>query len=218
MDVLILSKTHMNHGRCCIGGITENGRYVRLLTTTGENQPEDTELLPRQVWEIVFTERPNMIPPHVEDIYIQSMKIKGDLVDEITILKIIEQKNVQIWKGSPEILFDGLLKWTANGSGYINEEGVPKHSVGFWISDKQLTKSIYYDKPRYSYRSLDRWYSIPYVGFDKPIEVIPAGTLIRISLARWWNTNGTTEQRCPLQLSGWYDFKEDPKGALDDLF
>ena len=75
----------------------------------------------------------------------------------------------------------------------------------FWISDKNLTKSIYFNKPRYNYKYIDGWKSLPYVGFDEAIDIIPAGTLIRVSLARWWNTNGTTETRCSLQLSGWYD-------------
>ncbi|MDY3548385.1 hypothetical protein PG291_07210 [Riemerella anatipestifer] len=208
MDVLILSKTHMNNGKCCIGGITGSGRYVRLLTPTGDNQPENTDLTPRQVWEVEFIERPHTTPPHIEDVLVTSRKIKESLKDEITILEFIKQRKIQIWKGNPEVLFDTKIKWTDNGSGYINKEAVPQHSVGFWISDKDLTKSIYYGKPRYSYRSVDGWRSLPYVGFDEPIDIIPKGTLIRVSLARWWDTKGTTELRCPLQLSGWYDLNE----------
>lgn len=206
MDILILSKTHMNNCKCCIGGITGNGRYVRLLTPTGENQPENTDLNPRQVWEVEFTERPNMTPPHVEDILVHTRKLKGKLKPEITILDFIKQRKIQIWTGSPEVLFDGLIKWTNNGSGYISKDAVSAHSVGFWISDKELTKSIYYDKSRYSYHDTNGWKSLPYVGFEDTVEIIPAGTLIRVSLARWWDTKGTTELRCPLQLSGWYDF------------
>lgn len=221
MDVLILSKTHMNNGKCCVGGITGSGRYVRLLTPTGENQPENTDLKPRQVWEVEFTERPNMTPPHVEDVLVSSRKIKGSLKDEITILEFIKQRNIEIWQGSPDILFDGKIKWTNNGSGFINKEAVSEHSVGFWIADKDLTKSIYFNKPRYSYQGSNGWRSLPYVGFDEPLEVIPKGTLIRVSLARWWDTKGTTELRCPLQLSGWYDIDETPrkstKNISDDL-
>jgi len=77
MDVLILSKTHMNNGKCCIGGITDGDRYVRLLTPTGENQPENTEFSPRQVWDIEFNERPNPVPPHIEDVLVRSKKLRG---------------------------------------------------------------------------------------------------------------------------------------------
>jgi hypothetical protein len=49
--VLILSKTKMNHNQVCIGGLTLNGRYVRLIDEHGNNQPENTDLAPRQVWK-----------------------------------------------------------------------------------------------------------------------------------------------------------------------
>lgn len=43
-----------------------------------------------------------------------------------------------------------------------------------------------------------------YVGLQD-VEVIPAETLIRLSLANWWvPEDGNVERRCYLQLSGWY--------------
>lgn len=220
MDVLILSKTHMKGGKCCVGGITGSGRYVRLMTASGENQPEETELTPRQVYKIEFAERPNNNPPHVEDVLVQSLELKGSLKDEIKIIDFINKRNISVWRGSPEVLFDNYIKWTSNGSGYINEDAIPAHSVGFWVPDQNLTKSIYYEKVRYSYRGAERWFSLPYVGFDEPIETIPAGTLVRVSLARWWDTKGTTEFRCPLQLSGWYESPDHEKNvdSFEDLF
>lgn len=220
MDVLILSKTHMNNGKCCIGGMTGTGKYVRLLTSTGENQPENTDLKPRQVWEIQFTDRPNMTPPHVEDVLVQSRKIKGNLKDELTILEFIKQRKIQIWRGSPDALFDGMLKWTNSGSGFINEEAIPEHSVGFWISDKALTKKEF-NGIRYNYPNTNGWRSLKFVGFETPVDRIPAGTLLRVSLARWWQQDENTEERCYLQLSGWYDFDEPSKSLKavepDDL-
>lgn len=195
----------MNAGKCCVGGITEGGRYVRLLTSRGENQPTTIEMSVRQVWQIEFIEKKDVNAPHVEDVLIQSQTIKEVLNAETKVLDFITQRNVPIWRGSPDILFDGTLKWTTNGSGYIIKEAVPAHSVGFWVSDKNLTKRIFREKTRYTYPNADAWRSIPYVGFDKPVESIPAGTLIRVSLTRWWDTKGTTEQRCQLQISGWYD-------------
>ena len=207
MDVLILSKTHMN-GKCCIGGITTTGRYVRLLNSLGENQPENTDFKPRQVYTIEFIDRKNLDPPHVEDVLITSKKLKGKLKDEIKIIDYIKRYNAPIWEGSPDILFDKMLQWTDNGSGYVTKEYIPKNSVGFWLPNKDLVKSVYYDRVRYSYKSHQGWRSIPYVGFDDPIQTIPAETLVRVSLARWWDTKGTTELRCQLQLSGWYDLDQ----------
>lgn len=212
MDVLILSKTHMNKGKCCIGGIiTSNGRYVRLLTPESENQPENTDLKIRQVWEVEFTERPDIKQPHVEDVLVKSRKIKESLKDEITILEFVKERKVQIWKGNPNVLFDGKIQWTNHNSGFINNKAIPEHSVGFWISDKDLTKEEETERGfHYSYPDINgngRRY-LKFIGFETPVNKIPAGTLLRVSLARWWrpeNSKTLTEKVCFLQLSGWYD-------------
>jgi len=113
---------------------------------------------------------------------------------------------IKIWKGSSDVLFDGNLQWTSGGSGYISENGgIPTSSVGFWIPDKDLTRKDFNDKVRYSYPL--RWRNISYVGFQNPVDLIPAGTLVRVSLARWWSPNDN-EERCYLQLSGWYGLPE----------
>lgn len=208
MEILILSKTHMNEGKCCVGAITAAGRYVRLLTSHGENQAETTTLAPRQIWDIMFVERQQPEPPHVEDVLVQSQKFIENLNDKIKVIDFIEKRKIPIWRGHPDALFDKMIKWTESGSGYIAKDAIPPHSVGFWVSDRTLTHSISFEKHRYNYKNSDGWKSIPYKGFDEPVKAIPAGILIRVSLARWWDTKGTTELRCPLQLSGWYDYKE----------
>jgi hypothetical protein len=195
----------MNNGKCCVGGITDDGRYVRLLTNEGENHSDQTDLAPRQVHQIDFIQRPGTKPPHVEDVLIQKISFKDNLNPKTKVLDFIKKCKIPIWQGSPENLFDGSIKWTHNGSGYINEEGIPAHSVGFWVSDKSLSKGLYYGKTRYNYKNGAEWLSLPYVGFEKAVYTIPAGTLLRVSLARWWDQKGTSEQRCSLQLSGWYD-------------
>ncbi|PHQ29390.1 dual OB domain-containing protein [Leeuwenhoekiella nanhaiensis] len=209
MDVIIVSKTHMSNA-ACVGGILANGRFVRLLNSDGYNQDSDTDLEVGDVFTITFSERTDKRPPHVEDILVYSLEHKFSfpsiekMVDYLTV-----KLKVRIWKGSPDILFDGKLNWTNSGSGYINEEnGICKNSVGFWISDRDLTKKIFYDKTRYNYPNTNGWRSLPFVGYGNAVENIPAGTLMRVSLARWWDTNGTTEERCSLQLSGWYGLPE----------
>ena len=228
--VLILSKTKMNNHQVCVGGITNKGRYVRLLDKNGNNQDSDTDLNLKQIWEVEFTERPNKKPPHIEDILVQNRIRKDDLKDNTTLKEVIEKMNIPIWKGNPENLFDGLLNWIDSGPGYINEEnGIPQHSVGFWISDVDLKKvSGSYsttDNTRYQYvekteglqiqELISPYSNVPYgakiikfKGLEEPLETIPAGTLLRVSLARWWNNNHETENRCYLQLSGWYDLEE----------
>jgi len=216
-QIIIVSKTHMSNA-ICVGAIAANGKYIRLLNEGGCNQPNNTEFEVRQVWEIEYEERISKKPPHVEDVIIKSKKFKRMLENEISMLQMVQRFNATIWSGSPENTFDGLLQWTNRGSGYISEHGhIPNNSVGFWTSDKDLTKTIDFGKVRYNYPQSTNWNSLPYVGFEEAIEVIPAGTLVRVSLARWWDTNGTTEKRCSLQLSGWYDLPKSKVKELENL-
>jgi len=71
-----------------------------------------------------------------------------------------------------------------------------------------MVKYLLYEKVRYLYPGETGKRSLPYVGFASPVDTIPAGTLLRVSLARWWDKYGETEERCSLQLSGWYDLSE----------
>ncbi len=123
--------------------------------------------------------------------------------DEFSVDYLIA-RGIPIWEADADVLFDGTIEWTNNGSGYINHNDVPNHSVGFWDPDRALNHNIYYNKHRYSYHNALGWKNITYVGFEEPVLTIPQGTLLRVCLARWWNTDGTTEDRCSLQLSGWY--------------
>jgi len=203
MKVLIVSKTHMHHGQCCVGGLTFEGENIRLVMEDGHYPPENTDLTPGLIYNIEFTAKQNTEPPHIEDVIVHSYKLSEALEEHM--LDFVEELDVPIWRGGPEELFDGKLQWTDNGSGYINAEDIPEQSVGFWVPNLPLRKSIYYEKVRYRCNVDGTLYSLPYIGYDEPVDVIPAGTLIRVSLARWWDTNETTELRCSLQLSGWYD-------------
>lgn len=209
IDVIIVSKTHM-HNNTCVGGILANGRFVRLLNSRGYNQPEDTSLQVLQVYRINFENRQHLTPPHIEDILVSNFTFKFSFRNEEKMIDYITNRlDVNVWEGGPDILFNGCLQWTENGSGYISEHGdIPSNSVGFWKPDKDLNKRVFYDKVRYNYPNTNGWRSLPFVGFADPVEIIPAGTLVRVSLARWWDRSGQTEKRCSLQLSGWYNVSE----------
>ena len=206
MDVVIVSKTHMSRSTC-VGGILANGRFVRLLDINGFNQDSNTALEVGDVYTITFSERENIRRPHVEDILLTSKTYKFSFSSiERLVYYLTTKLKVKIWKGSTEILFDGHLQWTSGGSGFISESGIlPENSVGFWMPDKDLIRKDYNDKVRYSYPIT--WRNISFVGFQNPIDKIPAGTLVRVSLARWWSPN-EDEERCYLQLSGWYGLRE----------
>lgn len=186
----------------CVGGVLADGRFVRLLDSNSNNQSINTKLEVGEVYTINFEERKSVTPPHVEDILVDSFKYKftfNSINDMVNYL--IDKLEIPVWEGSCDVLFDYKILWTLGGSGYISEENVPSHSVGFWKSDRDLTRRDFNDKVRYSYPI--RWRNIPFVGFQEPLDVIPMGTLIRVSLARWWSPDGE-EERCYLQLSGWY--------------
>ncbi|WP_179375776.1 hypothetical protein [Winogradskyella wichelsiae] len=51
--------------------------------------------------------------------------------------------------------------------------------------------------------------SLKWVGMVEPLKIIPKGTLIRVSLAKWWPRKNKLKDYnvphgCYLQLSGWY--------------
>ena len=205
MEVLIVSKTKMRNA-VCVGGVTQDGQLVRLLDNFSHNQPINTSFNVGQIWDIDFRNRSNVVPPHIEDVIVLSKRYIKQ-VDISNIYPIIQQLNIQIWYGNPTNLFNNCLQWYVwQGDthqilkGYINHECIPQNSVGFWLPDKDL----YLKDDRYKYYNGNQIFSIKYVGVAKPIEKINRNTLCRVSLARWWNTNGKTEDRCYLQLSGFY--------------
>lgn len=201
MDVIIVSKTRMSSA-VCVGGILKNGRAVRLLTQNGSNQEVNIDMNIGDVYEITFSERNDKKAPHNEDILIQTKAYKHNFSSMKEMVDyLFDNVEITFWAGNISKIYDGTLQWTGNGSGYISEKGgIPKNSVGFWMPDKDLTRIESNEKVRYKYNN-DK--NIPYVGLQGQIETIPAGTLIRVSLARWWSPD-INEERCYLQISGWY--------------
>jgi uncharacterized protein YeeX (DUF496 family) len=204
MEVLITSKTHKGKAACVGGIIINNNQFVRLLNPGNWDQYSDTDFDIGDIWDISFQNREDIEPPHIEDVIIQTKEYSRKLEN---ISEFIINCGVTIYQGSPSTIFNGLLGWTGKGNGYIgNRENLPPNSVGFWISDKDL--SLDDDDKHYLYPSenpFSRTKSFPYVGFDDKVDVIPAGTLMRLSLARWWKPEDSViNERCYLQLSGWY--------------
>lgn len=140
-------------------------------------------------------------PSHVEDVEV----VKARLVGQEVHLKRFLLGRVTPWRGAPNETFENLVRPTYAGHGYINNiMGAPCMSTGYWLPDKPLQrvvdKKVYYSYPRGQGVRL-----LPYVGYAAEVEIISANTLVRLSLARWWTPqSGNVEERCYLQLSGWY--------------
>ncbi len=202
MNVLIVARTKMFGSSRCIGGLTKDGYSVRLLTASGENHDESAPFQIGQIWELCFGPRPQIIEPHVEDVFVTAQqyvrnqaKLREHLLQRVT-----------PWRGGIDQLFGGLIRFTNMNNGYISAQaGIPGKSTGFWIPDQDL--QLRKDKKHYDYITGHLLRGLSYVGEATKIDPIPAYTLVRVSLARWWkpdNANSGFEERCYLQLSGWY--------------
>jgi len=198
VKVLIVSKTRMQKA-VCVGGLAlDTNENIRLLNPGGSNQPANTKFDVGQIWDIVYQPAPTKTP-HVEDVFVY----QEDFVGQQSNLRDFLLQKVTIWQGRPNQLYDGLLQ-IRNGRGYISEHtGIPQASVGFWVPDKALILSSD-DRGKLYYSYGGDILRLPYVGFMDMVQTIPAKSLIRVSLARWWAPEGVNEKRCYIQISGWY--------------
>lgn len=178
VKILILSKTKYGNLFCMGGVILNNNQLVRLTDRFGNYQPADTDLKIGNIIEGEIEQCNSLIPPHIENVIL----LNYEIVDKENDLKnFILNSGLDIYNGNVEGLFDGLLKWTFNGSGYYdNQEKAPKNSVGFLITDTDLVLFGKY------YKITDNNKKISYVGCEPPIEILPKGTLLRVSLSKWF--------------------------------
>lgn len=201
MRVLILGRTKMGGGARCIGGLAADGTAVRLLQAVNRNWSQDAPFQIGELWDLSYTASPEINPPHVEDVIV-STKAR---VRRVKDLRQHLLSRVTPWRGGTHDIFDGNLRFTGSNNGYIcRSAGVPTCSTGFWIADRPLTlrdDGRHYDYPaRFARRGL------AYVGEAEAKPRIETGTLLRVSLARWWRPPDVDEieERCYLQLSGWF--------------
>ncbi len=212
--VLIVAKTRMK-GLACIGGLRlDTYQGVRLLRADGSYPPGTTTYQVGQIWDIDFEQFNMLVPPHVEDILIFDQRLVGRQND----LHDFLGQHIKLWGGSPDSLFEHRLLATAGGSGYISRhQGLPSVSTGFWYCDHPLQRVSSSSGTRYFYPHASHVNNLAYVGYSPAIDVIPAGSIIRVSLARWWRPDDDPdmEERCYLQLSGWYIRESTTKNERD---
>ena len=206
MRVLIVAKTRMGKG-ACIGAITEKGESVRLVPFNADpHDGANREYEIGDIWEITGELETSLIPPHNENFVVHkksrlhTTENTKDLVSAIELLMLPKT-------GHPRVLYEGLLKTTGSGSLYVPAgDDVPPYSTTFWRTDKPLVLEREMRKLRYRYPTENSGCTLTFVGFQKPLETIPAGTLLRVSLAHWWRPKNIphTELRCYVQISGWF--------------
>lgn len=212
--VLIVSKTIAGE-KYCVGGLdVVSKKPVRLLFEKPDGEHDMFPTEKAKEWGVdigatflmKYEGRKSPIPPHVEDCFLRDINLSSkDLVPDLSgwLTKNLPQS--MIWSGGLGSLFGGKLefnKWKA----FIEQYPGPNGSVGFWRPSRSLkaqddegaVKYIFWDplldKPKY----------IKYVGVAPHEPTIAAGSLVRVSLARWWDNRGADPYRCYLQISGCY--------------
>ena len=218
MLVTIVAKTRMGAG-ACIGGITADGRSVRLIPTDIEfNEHFNLEYRVGEVWELDAKPAADIVAPHTENITVRRKRRVGWAEN----LHDLIERHMPPRSGGLEALHDGLAHGKAGGPLYIAEStGVPAYSTQFWRPDQPLMRDTSGKRIRYRYPTDDGGRTLTFVGFQEPPETLPAGTLLRVSLAHWWRPQEHPEEelRCYLQLSGWilpHDEPERPEYPDED--
>ena len=171
MNVLISGRTKMGGNGRCIGGLLEDGTPVRLLRSAGHHWDTAAPFQIGQIWDVSFSPAGTRPPPHTEDVVVKKYSLAG--TETNLRARLLELSPP--WKGGINKLFGGLLGFTSNNNGYISERGgVPNHSTGFWIPDRDLKlreDSRHYDYPLWGL--LRR--GLSYVGEPQAIPSIAAG-------------------------------------------
>lgn len=208
MKVVIVAKTRMGGG-ACIGAIGFDGRSLRLIPPDADtNDHFNMEYNVGEVWDIEGEAAKTVIPPHVENFIVHHKRRLPQLDDLISFI----ERHMPPHTGGVELLYEGLTQATPHGALphgalYIAERtGIPACSTLFWRPDQPLTLDDNGQRLRYRYPTADGGNTLTFVGFQEPIAEIPAGTLLRVSLAHWWRPpeRPEHEQRCHVQLSGWF--------------
>jgi hypothetical protein len=195
--------------QACVGALgIETGDSLRLFERDGSYPPANTPYQVGQVWELTWKHDKRRKPPHNETVIVYQRLLSHSIPPAELGEYLQNEIGIVVWEGSPDDLFDGYPNSTRAGKGYVSENTrLPTVSTGFWVSDKDiiLVKDEY-GSDCYEYQGDSRIRLLKYVGYDTPVGIIPAGTLIRVSLATWWCPSSWVdgEERCYLQLSGWY--------------
>jgi len=202
-QVLVVCKTRMSTGLCLGGLVLGSNDKIRLLPPEGYNQPVDTPFEVGELWDCILERKPAGRKPHTEDMYIRRQRRLGRLSNPRDFLL----GRLRIEPTHKSKLFDGLLRYTGSGSAYISERtGLPDYAHAFWrpmygLRLRQTEKSAYY---HYEDPDWDERFRLPYVGLEDRVPWLVPGSLLHLSLARWWQQPGIREKRCYLQLSGWF--------------
>lgn len=204
MNIVIVAKTSLGIHRVCIGGAeAETGECIRLLPPRARHWPQNVPLMIGDVWQVDAARVSELVPPHMEDHRVWN-KRRVDCIDDLRGWIVT---HCHVWEGGRDSIFDGCLSYSSRGKGYVAEGAImPIRSVGFWTLPFDIE---YHDKVYCRANNTvplhGSHFAVKYVGLEPPRSRLLAGTLVRLSLARWFAFRDDPTERCWLQLSGWYE-------------
>jgi len=187
-----------------VGAIAlEDGRSVRLIDAhVDAHEGGGMHYAVGEVWEVDAAPAEHITPPHTEDILVQSSRRIGKMQNPVRFIEAHMPPVV----GGVTLLFDGKLQRASSGALYVAaSSGLPNFSTTFWRPDRSLRRIETSHRIRYVYPAEHGDVTFAFVGFQAPPPEIPAGALVRISLAHPWRPADQPEEelRCYAQVSGW---------------
>ena len=79
-NVVIVAKTHTYENRWCVGALVlSSNRGLRLFTSLGVHQPQDTPFEVGQIWEMSWRREYSPQPPHIEDVRVIEQRYIGSI-------------------------------------------------------------------------------------------------------------------------------------------
>lgn len=189
----------MSRDYVCIGGHDlDNGfRSIRLLDPFGDNWTTASKFMVGEIWNIEYRKMNNK-PPHVEDVRVDDFQALGAKCN----LRALVLEHALPWTGSPEMVFERLVRRTAAGTAYIPATGIPPScSTGYWLPGDDLLRELIREKPKFLFRQRDTRWWMTWVGVANPPERITKGSLVRLSLSRLFRSE-TAPEGYYVQISG----------------
>lgn len=203
MNAVVVAKTHMGQN-ICVGAVNaDTGELLRLIPRDGSTY-HSWQAFPHDIGDLITVKGSvarSVVAPHVEDFIVDDCNRTGKCAKD---LAAWIRSRCTVWTGDRSCLFAGRLKFTSYGKGHLDRgDPLPDHSVGFWELPADL-RLLAGDKKRYSLAA-PLSVNAPYVGLGPPPKEIAAGSIVRVSLSRWWAPDdGGMPEACWLQISGHY--------------
>ena len=191
--VIIVGTTRFSD-QICIGAVSSNLWDAYRLVPPGRQFWRPNPFTLGGIYDIQFQDAPRT-PPHVEDVSVTKWELRGSVAN----LKQEIESHATVFTGPLEGLFEGKLSIKAsNGNLGVAKSNIPSFSTQFWRSDRAFSRCDTTWNQKTNVRFCAGQFSIPYVGAETPPPQISSGSIVRWSLARWFN------DICWLQISHVY--------------